>query len=224
METTPSKIGYILNKLKTKSFSQIIAKIVKRVTRVFFIRVKGLFLKYTEWPMDTSILEQFKVQLRVISPEEISLLSDREYYSKRIWDDRWRQGAQLLGAIWNGQIIEYCWIIQGGSYRDIFDGFCIKLNPGECYLFDYRALKGKPEELRHYRIMKVLVQFVFQLMKKSLPDYDNVCYTVVVERNEKSLFFFRNYFHAELVANIWFHKFLFWKWFNQENIEGDIKC
>ncbi|MFC1645692.1 hypothetical protein ACFL2Y_00740 [Candidatus Omnitrophota bacterium] len=206
----------IKNHLKTNSFRQYIKKIIKIMRHFLFLKAKCLLLKFVEQPVDTSILDRFKVDLRVISPEEINLLSDKEYYSKKIWDDRWRQGAQLLGAIWNGRIVEYCWIISGKYYRDIFDGFYIKLNPGECYLFDCRALKDKPEELRHFRIMKALVQFVFQIMKNRFPDCNNVCYAVVTEVNKKSLFFFKHYFKAELTANIVLYYFLFWQWFKRK--------
>lgn len=218
MKSILMKLDYIKKQLKTKSLSQIIAKAIKLIGWTFFIKIKCELLKFTEQPMDTSILERVKVDLRVISLDEIHLLSDKEYYSKKIWDDRWRQGAQFLGAIWKGKIVEYCWIILDGSYRDIYDGFYIKLKPGECYLFDYRALKGKPDELRHFNIMKALVQFVFDVMNKRFPNYKNVCYAVVGKHNRKSLFFFKHYFHAELLANVRLYKFLFWKWSNQEKV------
>ncbi|MFC1708725.1 hypothetical protein ACFL2J_01510 [Candidatus Omnitrophota bacterium] len=210
------KLDYIKKQLKTKSFSQIIGKVIRVIGGTFFSRTECELLKFTELPMDTSVLERFKVDLRVISPDEINLLSDREHYSKKIWGDHWRQGAQLLGAVWNEKIVEYCWIISDGSYRDIFDGFYIKLNPGECYLFDYRALKGKPEDLRHYRTMKGLVQFVFHLMKNRIPNRKNVCYAVVTKVNQKSLFFFKKHFNAELVADVTLYRSLFWKWSRQK--------
>ncbi len=216
-KTAKMRFLFLIKKLKTKSLSQIFARAIKVIGRKFFIKAKCELLKFRQLPMDTSILEQFKVTLKEISPDEIYLLSDKEYYSKKIWDNRWQQGAQLLGAIWNGRIVEYCWIISDSSYRDIFDSFYIKLNPGECYLFDYRALKGKPDELRHFRIMKVLTQFVFHLMKNRFPDCKNICYTAVEEHNGKSLFFFKRYFHAELLANITFYRFLFWEWRSQKS-------
>jgi len=206
------KLDNIRKKLKNKSFSQIIAKIVKKITRFFFVKAKCHFLKFGDISTDKGILDRYNVKLKIISPDEINLLTDREFYSERIWKDRWRQGAQLLGALWNGKIIEYCWIISDVSFRDIFDGFSIKLNPGEGYAFDYRSLKGKPSGLGSFRLMKVITRAIFSLLKKRFPNYNHVIYSTVEESNRVSLFFFRRYLKAELIGDVMMYKFLCWRW------------
>jgi hypothetical protein len=209
------KFADIKNKLKEKSFNLLVRGFAKFLAQIFFVKAKCRLFIFRDYPVDASMLDRYDVDLRIISPEEVNLLSERTYYSKKIWDNRWQQGAQLLGAIWNGKIVEYCWFVPEGSYRDIFDGFFIKLNPGECYDFDYRALEGKPSGLGSFRLMKVMLQHIFRLMKNRFPNYENVCYSTVEEHNRASLLFFELHLKAELTGDVMMYKFLFWKWSRQ---------
>ena len=56
MKSILMKLDYIKKQLKTKSLSQIIAKAIKLIGWTFFIKIKCELLKFTEQPMDTSIL------------------------------------------------------------------------------------------------------------------------------------------------------------------------
>jgi len=211
MWRNPSSLRTSNAQLKRQNLFKEVRKTIRFIRWTFFARVRCKLFKFYDCPMDRRVLEEFKVTLRIISPSEVELLSNKNYYSKKIWDNRWKQGAELLGTVWEGKIIEYCWIISDGCYRDIVDGFQIRLNPGEFYLFDYRALKEKPRELRSFKIMKVLVQFAFELLKKRFSNHKIICYVTVAARNQKPLFFFTHYFHAELLTDVIIYKFLFWK-------------
>jgi len=77
-------------------------------------------------------------------------------------------------------------------------------------------METKPDELRHFRTMKALVQYVFDVMKDRFPDHENICYVVVEENNGKPLFFYKRYLGAKLLANITFYRLFLWEWRSQK--------